>query len=224
MYKIYKITNKEHPSEIYVGSSKQTLEKRFRGHVTDKRSSVYPYIQRDGKENFEITAIDYASTKEETLEKEEFWTIFLKEQGYFLYNKSYGSKLSDEAKRKISIKTKARMKDINNNPFHIKPLRGENHPWFNRHHSKKTKKLISEKIKERFKDPTKNPMYGKHHTEKTKQKLRKKNGKAVRCIENNKIYESCTVAAKDLNCSASEVAKVARGKLKHTKGFHFEYI
>lgn len=36
----------------------------------------------------------------------------------------------------------------------------------------KTRETISQKAKERYKDPTKNPMYGRHHSEETKQKLR----------------------------------------------------
>lgn len=40
------------------------------------------------------------------------------------------------------------------------------------HVSQTTSEIISQKAKERYKDPTNNPMYGKHHSEETKQKLR----------------------------------------------------
>ena len=46
-------------------------------------------------------------------------------------------------------------------------LGGDNHVV-----SEETRKIISQKAKERYKDPTKNPMYGRKHTEETKQKQR----------------------------------------------------
>ena len=203
MHKIYKIKNKKHPSEIYIGSTKQTLKERFRGHSRNKHSSVYPYIQRDGRENFEITVIDYAENKNQAIEKEIFWTIFFKKQGYFLYNKYAGNKISEEAKKKLSEvnigrhsteETRRKLSEATkgeNNPFfgkhHTQETKEkiskkfkenyiqENHPFFGKHHTEETKQKISKKQKERFKDPTNNPMYGKHHTEEAKIKIGKAN-------------------------------------------------
>ncbi len=202
MYKIYKITNKKRPSELYVGSSKLTLKERYSKHASSKRSSVYPYIQKYGKENFEITVIDYASTKEEALKKEEFWTIFLKKQGYFLYNKQVGNKLTEEHIKKISERNTGR---------HVteKTRRKMSEAQKGKHLSDEAKRKLSEANKGKN-----NPMYGKDNHR----------SKQVRCIENNKIYESCTAAAKDLNCSIGNIVSVCKGKLKYTKGFHFEYI
>lgn len=269
MYRIYKITNKKRPSEIYIGSTKLKLSIRYSCHASHNCSACYPYIQKYGKENFEITAIDYASTKEEALEKEEFWTLFFKEQGYFMYNKQAGTiptqemleklriantgrhpteetrkkiseankgkHLSEEAKQKISKKAKERFKNKENHPFFGKHLSDdakakisetkkknyvkENHPFFGKHHKQETKDKIAAKARERLKDPTKNYFYGKHFCGKDSPV-----SKQIRCLENNKIYESCTAAAKDLNCSTSNIVRVCKGKLKHTKGFHFEYV
>jgi len=228
MYKIYKITNQRRPYEIYVGSTKQVLEKRFQSHIARNDSACYQYIQRDGRENFEIIAIDYANTKKEALEKEEFWTLFLSDQGYFLYNKNAGSKLSDEAKKKISEVKKGKHMSEEARKKMSEAKKGKNNPLYGKHLSEDTKKLISEKAKERLKDPTKNPFYGKNHSDDTKKLISKKakDGpvKQVRCIENNKIYESCIAAAKDLNCSISGISKAANGKLKSTHGLHFEYV
>ena len=52
--------------------------------------------------------------------------------------------------------------------------------------SDETRQIISEKAKERYKDPTKNPMYGKHHTEEAKQIIRE-HGR-LRCGEKNAQY------------------------------------
>ena len=195
MYKIYKIINKRHPSEFYIGSTKQTLKERLAGHVSDKRSSVYQYIQRDGNENFEIVAIDYANNKKEAIEKETFWTIFFKEQGYFMYNKQAGNTLTQKTKEKLRIANKGRCLSEETRRKMSETRKGENSPWF-----------------------------GKHLSKSTKYKLRKKNGKAVRCINDGKCFVSCTEAAEYYNCFTSEISKVAKGKLKHTKGLHFEYI
>jgi len=224
MYKIYKIKNKKYSHEIYVGSTKKTLKERLAEHVYDKRSSVYQYIQRDGRENFEVIAIDYAENKKDAIEKEIFWTLFLKEQGYFMYNKQAGTIPTEEIKEKNRIANTGK------------------------HPTEETRKKISEKAKERFKDPTKTPMYGKHHTEKTrkkmsearkgennpwfgkhlsketKQKLRKKNGKAVHCTNDGKCFFSCTEAAEYYNIEASGIRKSCQDKLKFTKGLHFEYV
>lgn len=215
MYKIYKITNKKYPYEIYVGSTKRTLKERLTDHFYHKNSSVYQYIQRDGKENFEISVIDYADNKKDAYEKEAFWTIFFKEQGFFMYNKQAGSMptqetlkklrtantgkhMSEETRKKISEATKGE-----NNPFfgkhHTQETKEkiskkfkenyiqENHPFFGRHHTEETKQKISKKQKERFKDPTNNPMYGKHHTEEAKIKIGKAN-KGRLAGENHPLY------------------------------------
>ena len=235
MYKIYKIKNKKHPSEIYIGSTKRTLKERFQNHTTHKRSSVYQYIQRDGRENFEITIIDYAENKKEAFEKERFWTLFFKEQGYFMYNKQAGSiptqetleklriantgkHMSEEARKKISKSMKGE-----NNPFfgkhHTQETKEkiskkfkenyirENHPFFGRHHTEETKQKISKKQKERFKDPTKNPMYGKHLSEEAKAKISKAN-KGRLAGENHPLF------GKHLSEETKEkISKSRKGKL-----------
>lgn len=194
MYKIYKITNKKHPSEIYIGSSKQTLEKRFQGHSRNKHSSVYPYIQRDGKENFEITAIDFANTEEESLEKEEFWTLFLKGQGYFLYNKYVGNKISEEAKQKMSKKAKERLKDPTKNPM------------YGKHRSKETKDKISKSRKGK--------LLNNNHPRARK----------IRCIDDNKIFNCIKDAADFYNIGRTAIINNCKKKSKSCAGLHFEYV
>jgi hypothetical protein len=48
--------------------------------------------------------------------------------------------------------------------------------------------------------------------------------KPVICVNSGKQYESVTRAARDLNLSTSFICRVLRGKLKHAKGFRFEYV
>lgn len=76
-----------------------------------------------------------------------------------------------------------------------------------------------------------NPFYGKKHTKKVREKMAKKatgrkacNRKAVYCKNNKKTYDSITEAAKELGLSTSFICRVLKGKLKHAKGYVFEYI
>ena len=52
----------------------------------------------------------------------------------------------------------------------------------------------------------------------------KANSRPVKCLENGIIYPSQTAAAKELNLDASSISKAARGLIKQTKGYHFEYV
>lgn len=64
-----------------------------------------------------------------------------------------GKKASEETKQKISNATK-----------------GEKNPFYNKHHSEETKKIIQEHTKKQFKEKG-NPFKGKHHSEESKRKL-----------------------------------------------------
>jgi hypothetical protein len=51
-----------------------------------------------------------------------------------------------------------------------------------------------------------------------------KGKKKIKCLNNNKIYNSSRQAAKDLNIDFRHIGCVCKGKRKHTKGYVFEYI
>jgi len=194
MYKIYKITNKKHPSEIYIGSTKQTLRERLAGHSRNKHSSVYSYIQRDGKENFEIVAIDYANNKKEAIEKETFWTLFFKEQGYFLYNRKAGDEPFEKVKQKMSKKAKERLKDPTKNSM------------YGKHHTGETKNKISKSRKGK--------LLNSNHPRARK----------IRCIDDNKIFNCIKDAANFYNTSSHAIINNCRKKSKSCAGHHFEYV
>ena len=195
MYKIYKIKNKKYSHEIYVGSTKKTLKERLAEHVYDKRSSVYQYIQRDGRENFEVIAIDYAENKKDAIEKEIFWTLFLKEQGYFMYNIQAGNTPSDETKRKMSKARKGR-------------YTGKESSMYGKHHSEEAKRKMSEGHKGRY-------------TGKDSYNARKvrciNDGKCFDCIKDAAEFYK-------IKGTNTHISDVCNGKRNHTHGLHFEYI
>ena len=49
-------------------------------------------------------------------------------------------------------------------------------------------------------------------------------GMPIYCLEINKIFESISDAAKQLNLSDGNICSVLKGRIKSTKGYHFEYI
>lgn len=48
--------------------------------------------------------------------------------------------------------------------------------------------------------------------------------RAIKCLENGKIYESQAVAAKELKLHQSNIYAVLYGKYKQTGGYHFEFV
>lgn len=48
--------------------------------------------------------------------------------------------------------------------------------------------------------------------------------KKIYCLENDKIYESQTQAAKELGLDQGNISRVCRGKAKTTGGYHFEFV
>ena len=48
-------------------------------------------------------------------------------------------------------------------------------------------------------------------------------GKAVKCIELNKTFDSINQAAQELNLHASNISACLRGKQKTSGGYHWEY-
>lgn len=112
-----------------------------------------------------------------------------------------GRPVSDDAKKMIGEKNRKRLSNPKNHPMYGKhhteetkqklseASKGRVSPMLGRHHteeskkkmrensvqSEQTKEILSNKAKERLKNPENNPMYGKHHSEETKQKLRDAN-------------------------------------------------
>ena len=70
-YKVYKITNRLN-GKIYVGQTKQPIEKRFMQH-SQANSPLGQAMRQCGLENFTIEIIEYCETQAEVNEREKFW-------------------------------------------------------------------------------------------------------------------------------------------------------
>ena len=102
--------------------------------------------------------------------------------------------------------------------------------------SEETKKKISDSHKEYYKRVNGNVWWkGKHHTEETKMKMRKskkgkenikKRKKIIQKDKNDNVikeWDSIKQAAKTLNISNGNICSCLKGKLKHYKGYKWEY-
>lgn len=117
-------------------------------------------------------------SKEELIEMNEYYgipacnLIFLTpEEHCRIHNK--GKILSEETKEILREKATGRKQSEESNRKRRESMLGENNPFYEKHHTEETLKILSDKAKERF-THEKSVFYGKHHTEETKQILREK--------------------------------------------------
>ena len=248
---VYKITNLIN-NKIYIGKTKRTIEIRFKEHINkallEKNKSNMPIcraIYKYGKENFKIESLYNSNDIEKINEKEDF---FIKEyrtnENEIGYNVAPGGvgifEFSEETKIKISENAKKRIKEKNS--------------FFGKHHSKeqrkkwslmrkgsigkplseKTKQILSEKFKKRWKNKEFKEMMikkMKEHPPKVITGEGNKRNIKVKCIELNMEFASLKIAQDELNkmfpeknFSRSNISNVCRGKKRTHNSFTFEFV
>ena len=110
---IYKIENKIN-GHVYIGQTQRTLRSRVQYHKHSNKFPIGKAIKKYGFENFAVSVIDYAYTKQELDEKEQFWIRIYNSKAPNGYNLTDGGEgregysLSDETKRKLSLFHKGR--------------------------------------------------------------------------------------------------------------------
>lgn len=90
-YKVYKITNRLN-GKIYIGQTKQSLEKRFMQHL-HTNSPLGQAMRQCGTDNFTIEVIEECENQEQLNEREKFWIKVLNckvPNGYNLADGGYG--------------------------------------------------------------------------------------------------------------------------------------
>lgn len=148
-------------------------------------------------------------------------------------------KHTEETKRKIgqanSVALKGKKWSEHQRKIISEMFTGEGNPFYNKHHTEESRKLISEHRKG-VTAGEKHPMYGKHHTEESLQKISKnrtgKGGKKVQCLETGKIFNCMMDAARwcglKLSCSIGQNCmgnNKSAGKHPKTKQpLHWKYI
>lgn len=132
-----------------------------------------------------------------------------------------GKTMSDEAKAKMSKKTKERLQDKTKHPMYGTHRYGENNPFYGRRHTEESKKKMHDAAVGLYIGEN-NPMYGKHHTEETRNKMSQNHADfsnekhprsmAVYCIELNEIFWGATSAKKKYGISYSTISACCRHK------------
>jgi group I intron endonuclease len=157
---IYKATNLVN-NKIYIGQTKNEIEKRIKGHIKDSKSQKTntPFllsIKKHGIDNFLFEEIDRADTFDELDEKEIYWINFYNatdnEIGYNLLGGGQFNRIgTNEFGKRISegLKNSEKWKKLQNNEEY-KNKRKENFSLHNK--GKKFTKEHKEKIWEKNKN------------------------------------------------------------------------
>ena len=232
---IYMIQNKIN-NKMYIGQT-VNIKERWKDHRAELRGGYHSnkHLQRSwdkyGEESFEFSIL--LECEESQLNTFEEYYIFelMTYDPWVGYNKTYGGdgcRCTEETRKKMSEANK-----------------GENHPFYGKHHTEETKIKLSEANK------------GKHHTEETKKKLseankgktlsyetRKKMSKAHKSKispdsskrskpvvqidpDTNKVVKvwgSAREAEKQGGFNQSNISSCCKGKLKTHKGFRWIFL
>lgn len=227
--------------KVYIGQTSQSLSKRFgnNGNGYKTSSKFYKAIQKYGWDNFDHIILYDNLTPEEadTLEKQ-LIQYYHATDDQFGYNLQSGGTehhfQSEETKIKIGNANKISQKGKKwSDQQHQKMagrFTGKNNPFYGKHHSEQSRKLISEHRKGIA------TFTGKHHTEITKQQISEhrkgQGGKPVICLETNEIFNCMMDAARWCGLkTACSIGQCCMGKVKSAgkhpitkEPLHWKYI
>ena len=174
-YSLYVHINKINNKRYYGITSQKPKDrwrngKGYKNHKNNKKDTYfYNAIRKYGWDNFKHEVLFEGLTKEEACLLEQCYIVLYDTTNR---NKGYNRTTGGESFNHTDD-TKKALSDL---------YKGENNPFYGKHHTEETRKRISEKIKsERCGEN--NPMYGKHLSKEHKQKLSEKLSG-----ENNPMY------------------------------------
>lgn len=223
----------------YIGQSVNIRDRQYQ-HLTKLRHNEHlnEHLQASwnkyGEDNFEFTILELCDF--DLLDDREKYYIQL----YQTTNNQHGYNSTCGGQNGASIRTEeackrnseAQKKYIDEHPEERKARSerakatwaneeyrqsrsGENHPLFGKHHSKETKRKLSEANKGK----------GRPRSKKEKPiKLTYGHSPLIKCIETNQIFKTATDAAKELNIhTPGHIRSVCSGNRKSCGGYHFEF-
>lgn len=227
---INKINNK-----VYVGQTKhqENLNRRFytdgSGYKPDKKSNqnrkFWNAIQKYGWDNFEHKVLEKdIPTLELANEREKFWIRY-----YDSFHNGYNMTLGGDGTKGMSgvlnpfygrthtLETRQKLREKNIG----KPSAFKGH-----HFSEESKKKLSIKQKERFKNIYNHPSYGKHLSEEHKAKVGKCHSIAIYALDDNMDivfeFESSIKASQYFKCGATSITNAISNGIEYTsQGYHW---
>lgn len=206
---IYKATNIKN-NKPYVGQTlksnpyERIIQHSNRYAVVDTK--FYRGIKKYGWDSFQWEIVQNNIPEKYLGEIEQFY-IFL----FDAFNNGYNSTIGgeDNPMNYQECRNKIREK-----------AKGEGNPFYGKHHSEKTKKIIADKG-----TGNSNPFYGKHHTKETKLKTADANSKWYKITKPNgdvEIIKNLNKYCRDNNLSQSGMANVSIGNQSHHRKYKCE--
>ena len=183
MWCVYMHTNKINDKK-YIGITSRDVESRWRNGLGYQSGQpvFWNAIQKYGWDNFEheIIAQDLDEYTAKQLEIDlinKYKTNCRKyknpEYGYNMTDGGDGTTgrtHTDETKEKLKIVATGRKASDETRLKLSEAKKGTNNSFYGRHHSEETKRILSDKTKEKLSNPENHPMYGKHQSEESKKK------------------------------------------------------
>jgi group I intron endonuclease len=193
---VYQIKNVNN-DKVYIGSSKD-IRRRMLRHVSRLKRGVHksPHLQNSwntyGAEFFEFSVVEEVDLDDDInilLECEQRWMDATKcyepECGYNIRRYACDSGWLG---RTHSDATKEILSKINTGRFD-----GESNPFYGKTHTEETRKLLSDKAKERLSVPENNGMYGKRHTYESRRKISETRMKNKCCQKEQNVNSKLTM-------------------------------
>ena len=241
-YKVYKHTAPN--KKVYIGITKQPVDRRWRNGDGYKENLLfYRAIQKYGWDNF-VHEVLYENISKEEAEAIEINLIRqyksnIPRYGYNIEHggntvgtlaestkekirlANTGKKASDIAKKHMSQAHKQRV--IAHGMANGMGGEGERNPFYGRHHSESTKKILHQKN-----SGTNSAWYGRLHTDEEKKKISKSLMKRVCQLDESgnilATFDSLHDAANHVGAkSQSTIGQCANGKRKTAHGYIWRY-
>lgn len=227
--KIYVLIDPRNNNIKYVGKTEKKLEQRLYYHIYDnpkiknihKKKWIESLINENLKPEIKlIDIVEYDDWK--------FWEIYWISQfitwGFKLTNKTDGGEgYTSEWLKRLWNDDKYRT-------YHTERVQGEKNPFYGKHHSEETKKILREKCP--HPKGINHPSYGKKMSEESKtiNRLGQPTLKTILRLdmngsiidEWNGIKFMCK-ELKEYKLNDAAVVRVAKGRQNHHKGFKFKY-
>ena len=213
---IYCIENKINKKK-YIGSSKDVYKRKNR-HFSELRNSKHKNnkLQRSynkhGKDNFIFYVLEFVENENELIIREQYYIDSVKPEYNInlIANSSLGVKRSEETKEKVRQANIGLKHPEWRNKIKSEAQGGENHWTKKKKFSEESKKKMSESQKKLYEEGNKHPLL-----------------KSIIQMDLNgvilKVWDSPSIASKELNINADGIRNCARGLTQTSGGFKWVY-
>lgn len=227
IYKIQRLSD----GKIYIGKTTRTLAERMKEHLRNIRPCyIDRAIHRYGIEAFDISIVEECTNQDELNKREIYWIAHLDckyPNGFNLTNGSKGIpgyKAPPELRKRLSEMRKGRPNTPEQRRQISESLKGRE--FSDEHKANISAAKLGHSVSDETKAILSAKNTGKKDSLETRQKksAANKNKRAVRCVEENKVFESIRAAAKWIGKSGGTVMAACKNPNYTAGGYHWEYV